>query len=773
MLASSILINNLIEAKAEFKAGTKKGREKIIYNSLCRVNSKVLQVLGEVIKADNKKNDVSTKGKRENRESLRCCISLFTVLVAKGQGSQISDASYFKLISETLREYDVLKQLIEHGMTASREAANSILSSFSSQSKDYWRRGPSLQEEENLVVVQSVLNLLYSVAEVNDPEMLSILPGAQLGQFVARNPLFEYAAHVWKDHDASNMRGYVVSDERNEITLQSKKMAPNSLPMGKDDPVHAIWLTSMKVLQASLRSSSNCLNIQGTESIGKQFFAMSVEFLVIYRNPLISCLKCCDSELTRNELLEATQVLALIAELCKRDTRDLFLHTQKDLCEELVKWSKFVVASISKFLGASGTARELFHALEQYESAPELVENGNNQGSVPSTVKHPLLSGRGLQSAKHEAYKFSHFAAMCCQRITKLDFEAYFTVPTNLKQISQNREHYSDLERFCRMSVTGNFALQMEKAAADCLSQAISFIWKTHPLSQSFKMFSEKEILQLHAMELVQPGMIIGYRPAGGDGILGDGGVETFEGLRFGRVISSDTINRSWNVKVLRQDSGQLIGESIGSGSEQELVDVVRMRQLAGIEEVAMRKTVVKYVPAPDTMDALKTARVDLSLGHLILVLRWCHQRAMLGGGLNQTKGSIQRIAEQTIALLGAELAIHDENGSSLNKSKTEKGQLDAQVFEMFADPDHLKTLDFAMEDGVVPPVQEGRLKNVVGAPAWQVIRPQVSPYIERTWKVINEKEKRRREKRAYSDDSNWFSGRSLQSKGYKSAFRG
>jgi hypothetical protein len=60
----------------------------------------------------------------------------------------------------------------------------------------------------------------------------------------------------------------------------------------------------------------------------------------------------------------------------------------------------------------------------------------------------------------------------------------------------------------------------MEKAAVDCLSQAISTIWRTHPASFSFHRFSEHEVMQMDAMGLVQNGVIIGFRPAAVEGML-------------------------------------------------------------------------------------------------------------------------------------------------------------------------------------------------------------------------------------------------------------
>ena len=157
LLASSIIINNLIETTTTSNSGPNKHRENMIYNSMCRVNSKVLQAIGDIIDIGN--SDSNMKEVQDHRDSLRCCISLFTVLVVKGQGSQRSDASYFKLISETLRDYHVLEKVIKHGMAASNAAAKSILSSFTNRETEYEKRGPSEYEKANLILVQSILDL--------------------------------------------------------------------------------------------------------------------------------------------------------------------------------------------------------------------------------------------------------------------------------------------------------------------------------------------------------------------------------------------------------------------------------------------------------------------------------------------------------------------------------------------------------------------------------------------------------------------------------------
>ncbi|CAJ1956519.1 unnamed protein product [Cylindrotheca closterium] len=760
LLAAAILLDSVLGARATLSRGQLK-RERDVCTSLCRVASTVLRVLGKVLQEAASDPLVTDQRKGDNRETLRCCISLFTILVAKGHGSQMSDASYFKLVSKTLVEYDALKEIIDHGMQASNAAASSILSSEGDEV--YGTRGPSSTEIDSLVVVQSVLNLLYSVAETDNADMLSIFIGTQLSQFVTRNPLFQYVGRAWTQN-ARNAppRGYVLS--REAAASNRSSILPGSLQLYRSDPLHSIWLTSMKVLQTSLRSSTRCLNIQGTESIGKHFFSASVEFLEIHRVAILSCLKSCGSELTGNMLLEATQIFALASELFKRDHRDAFFHTSSSMCEELIEWAKAVIVNISKLLGAAGTARELFRGLEEHESMdPDLIEHSS--GPNDNKARHPLLSGGRLQDAKHEAYKFSHFAARCCKRVTGMDIKSGSTVPSRLRHLSLDRKNDEPLEQACRLSVTSDYAMRMERVASQCLSQAVSTVWKTHPVSHSFKVFSEREVMQLDVMNLVQNGVVIGYRTSCGESLLVDGTSETFDDLRFGRVCSGDTLNRTWTVKVIRGDGDVATGE----------VEAVRARQLAGIEDVSMRKVATAYLPAPDTIESLEKGSPSLSVGHLILVLRWCHQKfvslreSKLPDGPAHTKNVI-RIAEQTVALLAAELSIHAEIESDLNMPKAEKSQLDFQIYEMFADPEVLSVLDTNVPISSAH-MQQGRLKDLIQGPAWDAIRPQVRQEMERCLKAIKEHEQKP-QKRSFGE-TNWYSGNLGRSRGYKSAFRG
>ena len=100
---------------------------------------------------------------------------------------------------------------------------------------------------------------------------------------------------------------------------------------------------------------------------------------------------------------------------------------------------------------------------------------------------------------------------------------------------------------------------------------------------------------------------------------------------------------------------------------------------------------------------------------------------------------------------------------------KKEVSRLDDQIFELFAD----KTLLVGNleNEGASSPssFQEGRMKEVINETVWKGLQSQVRPFVERAWKKEIERERKRREKRMNSGDSEFFSG--FRRKG-KSAFR-
>jgi len=662
--------------------------------------------------------------------------------------SNSHSAPYFKMVSEAFEEYEIPRILL----TKAAEVSSNVAASLHKNNE------LSSSERESLQVIESVLSFCFAVAETNRPEVLATLDGVSLAHLTVRNRLFDIATRKWENYEIADFppRGYALA----RGGTQGKGIL---VARGEDDPLHRIWVRSMEVLQALLRCSSHWTNMSETRTIRGQLLSMSVEFIRLFQRPLVACLRYCGSRLTVNALHEATQILALTSELCKRGVQEAFARDCGSSFNDFHGWAKFVFVCMSRFLGATGAARELFVAIEEYETSDPNAENM----PFSSGPLHPLLID-GLPSAKHEAVKYSHYASKLIEKITKEDFAAASDVPEHLRKLSRDRPNDSDLEKTCRLAVTNAFTLQVEHAAAQCLSQAVSLLWRTHPSSRSFQMFSEMEATTLDSMQLVQNGVIIAFRPSIGEAILpsSETGAIGFEHLRFGRVQARDTVKRTWLVSVIKRDE---------FGSDKMLTDteVVQARQLAGVEDVSMRKPITSFAPAPNSMVALESAGNLLGLGHLILSLRWCHQQSLATKPNQSISGSVvdpftSRLAEQLVVLIGAELSLHSEISSQATTLK-DKSRLYNQVFDLFAEKVLLN--EIGRKEGVLGSAPEGRLKGIISRECWAAVYPQVEREIKEAWKERITKEKRRSEKRP--NEHSFFAGVRRTGHSHKSAFRG
>jgi hypothetical protein len=763
----------LVEAREGGAPKSLRWQRDDVYNDLAATCGKVLNVLAFLASGESQdmqpEAEAVAQNRRQYREGFLTSSSLLTLLVSRTSYALDESNAYFKKISKTLRDHAMLESLMGQAVLASAAAAE-LRSALSDSTKSN-----RSEEAETVSVVKSVLTLLNSIAGASDLDMLSLLADSRLVQLVANNPLFAYAINGRDVEDSSTAprRGYIPSGGQGSVqrTESSRNASAMAFYSGHDDPIHDIWLTSMLILRASLRSSSRLQ----TEGVKGRFFGVALEFLAAYHDQVLGCLKECSavssdpksSFFTLNALNEASTILGLVAELCSRTNRNKFMVSNKSLYAEFIRWSSAVVVSISKFLGASGTARELFLALSQYDTADQL---GHGDYAAQLKSRHPAFAG-GVQNAKHEATRYSHFASSCCACVTKKDFEAASVVPSHFKHLSQEKAHDSALERNCRLSVTSIFVLELEQVAGECLSKAISVLWATHPSASSFVMLSEREASQINTMSHVQTGTIIAFRPAQNRRLIVGGETEDSDSIRFGRVFFSDTVKRAWEVEVIDRFSSH-------EATDTQRV-AVPVAHLAGIEDVSKRKCVASYRAAPDSASELENMQPVLSLGHLILALRWCHQDSKTTttneSGLSPGVGPfVQRLAEQITALFGSELSLHQEIGSGETIQKAEQAKLDAQILEMFGDLSEIRELGLEPVSGSFfnPVAHEGRLKSVLCESSWLTIQPQVQDHTLRARADIREREKKRKEgHNGHAADGLWYG--SIRRIGHKSPFRG
>jgi hypothetical protein len=596
-------------------------------------------------------------------------------------------------------------------------------------------RNTETEDEKHLECIKAVFNLLQAVAGMDDVEALLALPRLEVSQLVVRNPLFEARFPLWCPQDPSIAppRGYIFKGEMAIVSGQK-----SSLLVGSNDPVFDIWIAAMRFLATATRTCSSRAQVAKTEKRCEAFPDMSLEFLMINRESLLSCLKSCGAKLTKNALKEATSLLALLAELCMRNVRDHLENSNTMILDEYVVCTKLVVSALSKFLGATGNSQELFMAIHEHETT-----DGEGFDQKPTSsfafARDRLLSD-GFATVKHEAIKFSHYASGRVGRITKADFESSALVPNYLKQFSVDHSYENDLERNCRLAVTSNFSLQLVREASDCLYQALSLIWRTHSISSSFYIVSDNVLTGLDLMRLVEPGLVVGYRPNVGESLFGAS--ISFASLRFGTVVEVDTFEQTWKVEVLRQEGS---GAAVHGREEK-----IRPTQLVGVEDKSARIPAATLMTAPDTMAAFEFLPSFLNTANYILILRWCHQQFVFGKGQTLESGfnlprSEQQVAELAAILLGADLILHSLNGDFEGWSKEETCQLNTQIFELFADQEFVSDVENVPTTLVF---KEGRMKDIISSEIWSSLQHQVGPFVQQAWNEKLDADRRQKELR-------------------------
>mmetsp|Transcript_39535 Transcript_39535/g.57729 ORF Transcript_39535/g.57729 Transcript_39535/m.57729 type:complete len:663 (-) Transcript_39535:211-2199(-) len=639
-------------------------------------------------------------------------------------------------------------------------------------------------------------------------------------------------------HPSSQLRGYFPqsSDEQRMGTDSSGIFTPNLKKhlACRDDPVHGVWRTVICAMTGLLRScrvksqNLNMYNIVTSEPLHRQCLSLVADFLCTYDSVVFSCINACAIKrdmavtnstshdilglampktalqnmpsssvtFTLNNLGEAGDILALVSEMFTGSNRKQFESTCPVLYKKLLDSSLEITQSLTSFLGAVGTARELFAALSTLNKAIEEETNASNANtninrplaSVDATFDlHPLLAEEGIPAARHEAIRNAHFASSCCITMTREDFASSlvaFDSSTSKKQdiVQQKNSREApksplesnntdgkgpssslSLEKSFQMHVNNRFIMAVEQIAAKCLFHSFSIITKFHPASTNFVSFTVEEAERLDVTSFVQEGMIIALRPLGFSGRhdpfvaidVDESSSSPKPSIRFAKVLQIDVFQRTWDVEYIDAPSN-----NDGSTIERNILG----SRLAGMEDLTKRRCVLEYAPAPKSvMDDLGKISGRASVGHLLLALRWCHQHAILPSkGTNVEEQEvpidiIQCVAERAGMLLGTEISLHRELGSKKSVGEDIAKKINEQILELFDDDDAM-------------PEKRG-LKLLTDTEIWTAVRAQLKVELEMA-KIEQENMRRAWEQNAgvAASTSSWGGG--MRRGGKRSPFR-
>ena len=584
------------------------------------VACKVLGLVDVLSKQARRTTPPSTRIRDLSGELLDTCVALLTLLLSRERGSRIAvmgENLYYSNAAASMKRFDIIESLVTHVNVASKSA-------LPPQAVNNRTEAPFFSANENDVrTVQSIFNFLRTVAEVgqNAKDILSLISSSGLSKMIVDNQLLLAANQFWvsqryaggqSEKATLTMRGYLPIKGKRPVAIpigESKTIVAGPFLSGRDDPVHSIWRTALQILQAVIHAYSE----PRTEMDGnRHFLGTAVAFLKTHYASLTCCLNQCSlltfesqrgslpamrvahSVLTFNVLCETYDILSLISSMCS----GIHLHHFQSACFDtycgLRQASHTVLQGLSKFLAASGTARETFTAIKEYELQESVNrEQGDFRYGVNEHDIHPLLAS-GIPNARHEAIKHAHYASRCCAYVTAVDYEG---LPSMSENAVDGTVSTSTLEQDSQKSMNSPFILRMEYAAALCVSHAISVLSKTHPASSCFVMFSSDEVLRVDTLSLLTTGMLLAIRSP-----------ERRGDSRFCRILHVDTVRRLCHV--------QYIG---ASGDRTE--GTVSVDAVVGIEDITKRKPVLAYSAAPVSAAELDSAAAKWLGPTLLLVI--------------------------------------------------------------------------------------------------------------------------------------------------------
>ena len=448
--------------------------------------------------------------------------------------------------------------------------------------------------EDPTTEVNTMLHICQFLVILTEQYPQLILNYQILAGHLIRHPLLVEATQRWNTNHNLTMRGYA-SAECIHV-----------------DPIHSVWCTVIHMVATLLRSDRN--------EIKKQIVETSMDFLHAYQTTFSSCLSIRgEQKLTPARLQEANVSCYFLSQLCQHK------HPTSILMKEI----HVFVQQISYFLGALGTARELFDALSKWNEVLSSSQDEVIMMEEQQLLHNPLLMN-GIPNARHEAIRYAHYTKQSC----------ISTTPISPKD---NNNNSSIMEHDFQHYVNNEFTLDMEQLAAKCIYHILSMLQTLHPSSSCFHYFDNAQ----SNLSILQIGMMVAF-------------YDINHQLSYGNVRSWCTLNQTVEIHTTTSENN------------------VPFHDIVGMEDVSKRTCILKFQPAPNfvfsNQQKMQNDETNLSIGHIIWILRWCRQQIS-----SKTKNfsMASAIAERCTLLLGAELSLHRELNRNEETTKINEELLD------------------------------------------------------------------------------------------------
>ena len=708
------LVNSLQESDSQPLPFEEQQRYKASRLGFCRFVCRTLHDLQYAKERLNQNAQQQSEATHMQTNILLACLSLMTTITLSAKVDDSKGANAFQSfpvdLADALRGCNALESISYH-----LDAACKSATTLSRQ------KGSPMLEHPMFEVIDCILTFALALCESKERSLAELMSKGQFVQVILRNSITTSACERWtKTTNAVapstlSSRGYIEISQ-STMFFSSKSQYHNV----SEDPAHKIWLTTLRVFAGLLHSTSNISSHAESSSTGESAAALVIDFLHFYEIPITSFIECClvqapkahDSSnstspssglgLSVATLNELSDIMALISELCSGGHRKQFENSSPRLYAIMSNAALAVCRSLSSFLGALGTAREIFFALN---SLNDVMEKGSTARQYDNFRMHPLLAD-GVPNAKHQAIRNALYANSCC---TCMTLEEHSLSLRGRPDKSQNKTE--DLEQSFHSHVNNDFIFLMEETASQCIFSALSVVHKVHPSTSAFVTFTEEEAAHLNLSSVPPIGAMVGIRQ---ESVINPSPFfpSPSEMMRHGRVIHYNAISKTLDVEYF---------DHHGIAAERG----VGVSRLAALEDISKRVNVFQYKPAPESVSdsAASNFTGAASIGNLILILRWCQQHAQRST-VDRPALELKGIVNLASIILGNEVGVHLELDSPTFASEQERKSINSQLLALFDDEVTLQSFD--LTDSTDSISKSAILQNVTDPKVWKSVQSQV-----------------------------------------------
>jgi len=625
---------------------------------------------------------------------LRVAISLLSALLpttVKASPSLSSNACETEL-AITFRNCNLISLVLRHLENASDAAASTYQMALDGSSNIGKSVQSSCIHKNSVDMIARIFHFAYCIAESGGLSILMV--ENRFVQSLMKCKILSHACQHWSalsrgDGNTSQQeRGYLKTKCISPF-VPAKDFTQMKNQCRKPDPVHNIWRCAIQILTALIRSC-NSSNLGSLESINKQCSSAIIDFIYTFEDTILSCIQNCSfrtsqeagsSEFgfTLNLLNEVCDLLSLLSELCNEEYRHQFEASSASFYRKVGEAALDIMKTLSTFMGAVGTARELFSSLSKLNKIMAVDGNEDDESVYmrETYIPHPLMED-GINNGKHQQISNAFYASSCCIFMTD---DEYASSQSKMKSSGSSLNDKSESVNMYQNYFDNDFTSLIEDIVAQCMFNALSVIEKVHPANSCFVAFNENEAMHLDLSSIPPSGTMVAIRSHAT--AVNVSSYLSVSDVRYGRISDYNIINRTLDVNYVYSSSF----------SKAAMVEKgIPLLRLAGIEDISKRKSVLDLYPAPNSVSdtSVNVGTSSGSIGNLIQILCWCRQRALVQIANDNVIGSqkelVRGIAESATMFLGNEVGMHLELGSFACVSEVNVKKLNKQLLDLFDD---------------------------------------------------------------------------------------